>query len=186
VTLRLRPGTPSVRTVRFVRAFERSLARVRARSDFRVVHYSLQGNHAHFIVEARDQAALGRGMTSLATRLAMTVNRVHARRGRVLADRYHLRRLRTPREVRNALAYVLQNARKHLAEHIARVPRAMRPDPASSGRWFDGWAWEGWGRALDPAMPVTAPRSWLLRVGWLRHGRIDPDEVPGRRSETPS
>jgi hypothetical protein len=33
--------------------------------------------------------------------------------GPVLHGRYHLRVLRTPREVRNALAYVLLNARKH-------------------------------------------------------------------------
>jgi hypothetical protein len=98
-----------------------------------------------------------------------------------LSDRYHLRRLRTPREARSALSYVLRNARKHLAERIARVPRAMRPDPASSGRWFDGWARAGWGRASDACASVAPPRPWLLRMGWLRHGRVDPDEVLGRQ-----
>ena len=58
---------------------------------FRVVHYSLQGNHAHFIVEAAGREALGRGMKSLGARLARAVNRVFERSGRVLEDRYHLR-----------------------------------------------------------------------------------------------
>jgi hypothetical protein len=43
------------------------------------------------------------------------VNRVFGRRGSVLADRFHLHVLRTPREVRHALSYVLMNARRHLA-----------------------------------------------------------------------
>ena len=67
------------------------------------------------IVEAKDRDALGRGMKSIGSRLARAVNRVFKRAGPVLADRYHVRVLRTPREVRNALAYVLLNARRHAA-----------------------------------------------------------------------
>jgi len=78
-------------------------------------------------------------MKSLGARLARAVNRVFRRSGPVLADRYHVRVLRTPREVRNALAYVLLNARRHAAQVGRMVSRALRIDPASSGRWFDGW-----------------------------------------------
>jgi hypothetical protein len=140
---------PSLRSAHFVREFERSLARVRTGGSFRVVHYSLQSNHAHFIVEARDRGSLSRGMMSVGARLARAVNRVRGRRGRVLSGRYHLRPLRTPREVRSAIAYVLLNARKHLAERIARVPRAW-PDPASSGA-SSGRSRGGWGCAPDGA-----------------------------------
>ncbi len=73
-------------------------------------------------------------MKSVTARLARAVNRVFGRAGPVLADRYHARPLRTPREVRNALRSVLLNGRKH-----ARRARGARIDPASSGRWFDGW-----------------------------------------------
>jgi hypothetical protein len=58
---------------------------------------------AHLIVEADDENALGRGMKAIGSRLARAVNRVFRRSGAVLVDRYHLRALRTPREVRNAL-----------------------------------------------------------------------------------
>ena len=108
VTLRVREDVPSLRTVKLVRRLESSLALGCERGDFRVAHYSLQGNHAHFIVEAKDRQALGRGMKSLTRRLVLAVNGVFGRRGAVLADRYHLRILRTPREVRRALAYVLR------------------------------------------------------------------------------
>lgn len=179
VTLRALVGVPNLRSISFVRAFESSLTRGCERRGFRVVHYSIQGNHAHFIVEADDRAALGRGMISLGTRFARAVRRAFGHRGRVLADRYHLHRLKTPSEVRNAIAYVLLNARKHLAERGARLPCATRPDPASSGRWFDGWM-----RSVQPSgsrenAPVANPRAWLVAVGWRRHGLIDPSAVPG-------
>jgi REP element-mobilizing transposase RayT len=134
VTIRVCSDVPSLRTVKLVREVERSFARVCERGDFRLVHYSLQGNHAHLIIEAEDRDALGRGMKALGSRLARAVNRVFQRSGPVLADRYHVRLLRTPREVRNALAYVLLNARRHAARAGRTLSRAIGIDPASSGR----------------------------------------------------
>jgi len=79
-------------------------------------------------------------MKSIGARLARPVHRAFRRSGPVLADRYHRHVLRTPREVRNAIAYVLCNARKH-AQRAGRALQASlgRVDPASSGRWFTGW-----------------------------------------------
>jgi hypothetical protein len=84
--------------------------------------------------------------------------------------------LRNPREVRNALAYVLLNARRHLAKNT-RVPTTGRVDPASSGRWFAGWR-RPVPAAHDPPA-VTRAKTWLLSVGWRRWGRIEVSEVPG-------
>jgi REP element-mobilizing transposase RayT len=176
--LRLRRDVPSLRSGRLVRELERSFRRACERGSFRVVHYSLQRDHLHLLVEAESASALGRGMKSIGARIARAVNRVFSRRGKVLADRYHHRVLKTPREVRNALVYVLLNARKHAAEWGIAPPSAAI-DPASSGRWFLGWT-----RTHAPPADraaVSAPRSWLLRVGWWRHGRIDPSEVPGTK-----
>jgi len=139
VTLRMRSDVPSLRKVGIVHEVERTFAVGCDREGFRLVHYSLQGNHAHLVVEARDRDALGRGMKAVGARLARAVNRVAGRSGPVLADRYHLRLLSTPKEVRNALRYVLLNARHHAATAKAKVAKAVRLDPASSARWFDGW-----------------------------------------------
>ena len=181
VTLKVRPDLPSLRRKRIVRTIERSFAKGCERGDFRVVHYSIQRDHAHLLVEANGREALGRGMKSLAARFARAVNRALGRSGRVLADRYHLRVLRTPREVRNALAYVLLNARRHLAQRRGRrAVRGQQIDPASSGRWFDGWT-RGFEAAArgQPPRAVAEPHTWLLGVGWRRHGRIAPREIPG-------
>jgi putative transposase len=176
VTLRMCRDLPSLRTVPIVREIERSFGKACERPGFRLVQYSLQDNHAHLIVEADDRAALGRGMMSITSRLARAVNRVARRTGRVLADRYHVRPLSTPREVHRALRYVLLNARHHAAAARAALARTVRLDPASSARWFEGWT-----RAtpIDERPAVARARTWLLAVGWRRHGLIDPAGVPG-------
>lgn len=180
VVLRLLPGLVSLRTVKLVREIERTFARGCERSAFRLVHYSLQGNHAHFIVEARDRDALGRGMMAIASRLARAVNRVMERSGRVLADRYYVHLLKTPREVQRGLRYVLLNARRHAAEAGAALRRVVRLDPASSGHWFDGWKWlPSDSNERTRERPVARARTWLLTVGWRRHGLLDPADVPG-------
>lgn len=182
VTMRVRPGLPSLRTPRLVRAFRRSLRQACDREKFRVVEFSIQTNHVHLIVEASDRLSLARGMMAVSARLGRAVNRVFHRSGPVLSDRYHLRTLATPRETRNALAYVLLNGRKHPAERAIRVARAPAPDPASSGGWFTGWQQRVVWRLPRGTPCVAAARSWLLRVGWKSHGLIDLSEIPGGRS----
>jgi len=132
------------------------------------------------IVEATSARDLACGLKSLAARFARAVNRVFARVGPVLADRCHVHVLRTPLEVRNAIAYVLLNARRHLAKAGRKLPRIARIDPASSGRWFSGWC------TLAPPVhdppAVAAARTWLLSVGWRKRGLIDAAELPGKRA----
>jgi len=177
VTLRVRRGLPSLRAGRFVREVTRSFALAADQGAFRVVQFSLQRDHVHLLVEAEGPEALGRGMKSIGARIARAVHRVFRLRGRVLEERYHHRVIRTPREARNALVYVLHNFKKHASHRfVGRAATARAIDPASSGAWFEGWT-----RRVAPGngpRPVAAARSWLLRIGWLRHGRIDPAEAP--------
>jgi REP element-mobilizing transposase RayT len=178
VTLRVRPGVPSLRASKLVHAFERSMIRGCERGDFRVVQYSLQSNHVHLLVEAADARSLAQGMMAVGSRLARAAHRVFGRTGRVLADRYHARALKTPREVHRALRYVLLNARRH----ARRLTGPAALDPASSGRWFDGWlSGRVTGSVVGEAigLPVARARTWLLRIGWQRHGFLDPAGVPG-------
>ena len=107
---------------------------------------------------------------------AFAVNRAlgRGRTGKVLADRYHHEVLTCPRQVRNALAYVLLNARRHAAKRIARLRKQGKPvkplaparvlDAASSGRWFDGWR-DGAkvDRSPPPALGLATSRPWRRR-----------------------
>jgi REP element-mobilizing transposase RayT len=171
VTLRACADVPSLRGDRLSRILQRTLGAAN-RGDFRVLHFSLQRDHMHLLVEADGPLGFRRGVQGLAVRLAKAVNRLVGRRGRVWASRYHCRLLRTPREVRNALVYVLNNWRKH-----ERDVRGL--DPSSSARFFDGW------QNVVPvavAAPVARARTWLVRVGWRRYGAIAIAESPRARS----
>jgi hypothetical protein len=95
-----------------------------------------------------------------------------------LFGRYHLKTLCSPRQVRNALAYVLLNVRKHWRQRNGVAP-PVRLDAASSGAWFDGWSRPPPASEVRPTCEVARARTWLLREGWRRHGLVDPAEVPG-------
>ena len=143
VTQRVQPGIGYLRSQRRAKAI---LDLLRDARGIRVVHYSIQGNHLHLIVEAAGQPALSRGMQRLATRMAKRLNALAGRHGGVFADRYHARALRTPREVKHALRYLAGNYRHHAREWLPR----------------------GWTDALASTVagPLRPPRVWLLRVGW--------------------
>jgi REP element-mobilizing transposase RayT len=146
----------------------------RDRFGFRLTEHSLQSNHIHLIAEADDRSALSRGMQGLLVRIARALNRLWKRRGSVFADRFHVRALRTPREVRAALVYVLQNARRHGL-------RLLGIDPYSSGPWFEGWKQRGGGARGHSAVrepPGVRAKTWLLLEGWRRHGPIGIEECP--------
>jgi len=170
VTLRARDAVRCLRAGRVFPAVRRALAAA-SRSGFRIIHYSVQDDHVHLIIEADDGTLLSCGMRGLTIRLARAVNRALGRRGAVWDDRYHVRALATPRAVRLALVYVLMNFKKH---GTAEGP----VDPCSSAAWFDGWQAEPGTRESRARSPVVRAQSWLAAVGWRRHGLIDVDERP--------
>jgi REP element-mobilizing transposase RayT len=182
VTIRLRRGIPSLRQPRFVRRFRSSLSEACVRHGFRVVHYSIQRDHVHLLIEAHSNHSIACGMKSVGARIGKLANRLFQRNGKVLDGRYHLRPLRTPLEVHRALRYVLLNHRHHAAQRRKSKQSIdhlrAQPDSASSGRWFDGWR-----TTTAPPNPahereVATARTWLLHTGWRRYGLIDPAEVP--------
>jgi hypothetical protein len=93
-------------------------------------------------------------MQGLNIRIARRLNRVMRRSGRVFADHYHSRLLRSPTELVNAVAYVLGN-------HAHHFGGAARRDPFSSA------ALAGQRRERT----LSLPRTWLLRSGWKRAQR---------------
>ena len=170
ITLRARADLSSLRQQKTFTVIRRALT-ASSNARFRVLHFSVQDDHLHLLVEANDTNALALGVAGIKIRLARAINRLLARRGPVWAGRYHARSLRTPREVRAGLVYVLQNWKKH-----RRNTQGL--DGCSSAVWFDGWA----ERPVPPGgpRPVAAPRTWLAAIGWRRctAGPLRTDEAP--------
>jgi REP element-mobilizing transposase RayT len=175
VTLRASRKSPPLRSELAARAVKEAIRATRL-EGFRVVHYSIQQDHLHALVEADGHGELTRGMRSLAIRIAKRVNRVLGRgrgkSGKIWGDRYHRQDLTTPRQVRNAIVYVLANYKKH----FGITHGAPRIDPCSSARWFEGWVTE---RARPrEASPVASAETHLLASLWKRHGLVHPGERP--------
>lgn len=166
-------SAPSLRSPEVYAALKAVFARA-SDKGFRLLHYSVQHNHLHLIVEADDAQALARGMQRLLSRSAMAVNALTGRMGKLWRDRYHRQDLKTPTTVRNALVYVLFNNRKH--DFIGRDLMELLDtiDPCSSAAWFDPSGWRH-GRAPSPEQVAAAgpsivaePTTWLARVGWKK------------------
>jgi len=174
------------RTYQAIRAATRVVAR---RQGFRIVHISIQRTHVHLLVEAKGKLALSAGMQGFQISAAKHLNAAISkgrpgprRRGTVFPDRYHAVVIDSPRQARHALAYVINNWRKH-AEDRGEFTRRWDVDWYSSGAMFPHWKEAGRGVGLrgpsefEPVV-VSAPRTWLLREGWMKHGAISCREVP--------
>lgn len=90
-----------------LRLLKRAIIKARSHG-LRVIHYSLQSNHVHFIIEAHDKAVLTKGMRSLTITFAKGM-----KEGRIQVERYHLHVLKGLKETKNAVMYVLFNQQKH-------------------------------------------------------------------------
>ena len=151
VTLRTMPGVGYLRRRKLFQAIRAAIREAQERFGIRIVHFSVQGNQLHLLVEAEGAESLSRGMQGLTIRIARAINQAAGRRGKVFADRYHAHILSTRGEVASALRYVLENFRHHLRPDVAPVGQ----DPCSSAQWLSV--------PLPTDAPVVAPRTWLLR-----------------------
>lgn len=199
IVLRVQPVVGSLRKRFMYRALreatiavaKRELAYDEVNGAFRIVHISIQRTHVHLLVESDNKLALARGMQSFQISAAKHINREYSRkmklakrrRGNVFVDRYYAEVISSPRQARRALAYVLNNWRKHREDRDG-IAAAWNVDPFSSGFMFTGWkeredALLYWNtREGYQPLIVYFPKTWLLTKGWLRHGRISFDEVP--------
>ncbi len=166
VTLRFLDHVWNLRSERSFAVIHDALERARVRADFRVVHFSVLGNHLHLVCEAASSGALSNAVRALSIRLSGGLNRMMGRRGRVFADRSDAHVLRTPAEVRHAVRYVVGN----FASHARRRGEPVREgfvDPFSSAAVKARRAAQG----VLFAEPVTsAAGTWLLRTVAWRHG----------------
>ncbi len=164
-TLRMAERVGNLRSERSFSVIHGALADTARRRDFRVAHYSIQGNHLHCIAEADGPRSLSNGVRALAIRVAHRLNRMMRTSGPVFEDRFHAHVLRTPAEVSNALRYVRDNHRIHLRRSGVPALHTGRADPFSSdaARAPRGAQLELWGDG-----GTREPTTWLLRTARQR------------------
>jgi putative transposase len=187
VNTRVAKGLESLRSNEIFDLIRAAIGQSQEKFGLRVVAYSIQSNHLHMIVEAdgsklepgpqdvpvlemprREELAkraLAKGMQGLLGSIAKKLNGLWDRTGTVFPERYHAVVIDNPLQMKRTIAYVLNNAFQHGST-------LLRIDPYSSGSVFDGWE-----EAIELAgsleeWSVAAPRTWLAREGWKRHGPI--------------
>jgi REP element-mobilizing transposase RayT len=149
-------GVGSLRSSKSFRQVRDSCRRCHDKAGFRVVHFAVEPNHVHVLVEADDTESLSRGMQGLGVAMSKRINRSIGRRGKLFGDRFFARPLRTPTEVAKAINYVLHNGEIHERRLGVSVDRHGAPDPVSSA-------------ALPDSAALTSPaKTWLLATGWQR------------------
>ncbi|MEE8468931.1 MAG: hypothetical protein V3T22_10765 [Planctomycetota bacterium] len=175
VTMKVDPSLPGLRQrtafAALLRAFVAGCAGPVHTGGFRLVHFSVQRDRVHLLVEAKDREHLSRGLQGLQVRMAKGLNRAWGRKGKVFPERFSERILCTTLEVKDVLECMLWNAHERGAPrgHRSR-PKPGLHDPYASGAWLRGWK-----RGMRPPVPegptpVMEAETWLLRVGWKRHG----------------
>jgi len=132
VTLRVLPHVWNLRSRRTFRVLGAALSRGGHRFGMRICEFSIQGNHLHLVAEATDARALSRGMQGLSIRIAKRLNGMMKRGGKVLADRFHQRILRTPTEVKRVVRYVRSNRDVHRQRWGQATGTTRTNDPYSS------------------------------------------------------
>jgi REP element-mobilizing transposase RayT len=197
VVLRVVGAVGNLRRRRIYQAIREATLTTARREDFWIVHVSIQRNHVHLLVEAKDKSALASGMQGFQISAAKHLNAAISknrpgprRRGTVFPDRYHAEIITSPRQARHALSYVMNNWRKHQEDRVAPMS-GWTIDWFSSAVMFPGWAEYGdeaflWrGPATYDPLVVWQPKTWLLRVGWTKGGpAISCREVPSAKHGT--
>src|SRR5882724_7967351 len=197
VVLRTVRAVGNLRRRRVYHAIRQATLTTARRESFRIVHLSIQRTHIHLLVEASNKATLAAGMQGFQISAAKHLNAAIShgrpgprRRGAVFPDRYHAEIITSPRQARHALAYVLNNWRKHAEDGDAKT-RGWAIDWFSSAAMFPDWVeygdaaflWRG-PPSYEP-LQVYRPQTWLLREGWRKHSTtISCREVPSMRSAT--
>ena len=135
IVWRISRGLPGLRTPRALRRLERAFRLGKERNGFALIHYSIQQDHLHLMVEVKDRRKLSRGLQALGIRLAKQLNSLwHRRRGSVFAERYFAAALKDWKQVWRTVRYILNNGRKH-----GTWSAPNQADPYSSGPWYVQW-----------------------------------------------
>lgn len=169
INVSVKEDVPNLRAKKLWRVVRRVVVAAAQRFGqmFRIVEYSVQGNHLHLIVEAHNQRELSRGMQGFGIRLAKNLNLRLQRQGALLHDRYFARELRNPLQTARAIDYVRRNMDLHryrasgraawLVDAYSTQHQTLRAELPAAGTWLVDRA-----RTLCPDLPP----EYLTREPW--------------------
>lgn len=111
LTIKVRENK-DIQSKRILKALHHAIKRARLKG-LKVVHYTLEYNHVHLLVESVDNKILHKGMQAFGITITKAINKIKRTKGAVYKNRYHLRLINSPRQLKNVLHYIFTNGVKH-------------------------------------------------------------------------
>jgi hypothetical protein len=194
VTLRVVREIGSLRKKAAYHAIRQATLTSAASGRIRIVHLSVQRTHLHLLVEAKNEKLLAAGLQGFQVAAAKYLNTAYGkvtkgprRQGVVFVDRYHAEIIRSPTQMRHAMAYVLLNFRKHREDQVAPMDQ-WKTDWFSSAWTFPHWTEYGdeaflWrGPTTYEPLWTWLPQTWMAAEGWKKISpTISCHEVPASK-----
>lgn len=112
LTIKVRENKADIQNKRILAILHHAIKRARLQK-LKILHYTLEYNHIHLLVEASNNQILHKGMQAFGITFAKWVNRLREGKGMVYKQRYHFHALKSLREKKNALNYIFSNGVKH-------------------------------------------------------------------------
>lgn len=112
LTIKVRENKADIKSKRILKSLHHAIMRARLKK-LKVIHYTLEYNHVHLLVEALDHKVMHQAMQALGISFSKAINKAKAAKGGVYKHRYHLRKLASSKELRNVLHYIFSNGVHH-------------------------------------------------------------------------
>jgi REP element-mobilizing transposase RayT len=178
VTVKLREHLPPLRRRDAYAALRAAFAAGCDRNGFRLIHYAVLEDHLHFVVEATGRSTLSRGVQGLLIRVSRTLTGC----GNASDESSPIATTTTscgpPARCGMRCATCSGTARSTRPK-VAPSPFPRRSTPTPRRRGSTASARRSWCDSLEAVVrPVTDAHTWLLTIGWRRHGLLSVTEVP--------
>jgi REP element-mobilizing transposase RayT len=112
LTIKVKENKADIQNKRILKTLHYAIRRARLKG-LKIVHYTLEYNHVHLLVESVDNKILHKGMQAFGITIAKAINKIKRTKGAVYKNRYHLRVIDSPRQLKNVLHYIFSNGVKH-------------------------------------------------------------------------
>lgn len=112
LTIKVRENKADIKSKRILKALHHAIIRARLKR-LKVIHYTLEYNHVHLLVEVQDHKVMHQAMQALGISFSKAINKVKSVKGSVYKHRYHLRKLKSSRDLKNVLHYIFNNGVHH-------------------------------------------------------------------------
>lgn len=112
LTIKVRENKADIKSKSILKALHHAIIRARLKG-IRVIHYTLEYNHVHLLVEAHCHTVMHRGMQAFGISFSKAINKIKQCGGTVYKHRHHIKKITSALQLKNVLTYIFHNGVHH-------------------------------------------------------------------------